>query len=157
MALAPLPAAPGVEAGFGRRPLPAGSGNPLGGYGGLFDRRAEGILDPPEARALVLQEGPVRVGLLTLDLVIAHRELRQAVLEEVHDSGFDTLILTATHTHSGPGGYLRGWLPERVTGGEFNPETLGQVRERAVQGLRCGPGDLAQALRVELTAGPTFG
>ena len=78
--------------------------------------------------------------------MIAHRELRQAVLEEVPDSGFDTLILTATHTHSGPGGYLRGWLPERVTGGEFNPETLGQVARAAAEALNRALADLAPAV-----------
>ena len=37
-----------LRAGYGRAPLPAPDGGPLAGYGGLFDRNAEGVADPPK-------------------------------------------------------------------------------------------------------------
>ena len=74
--------AEGLEAGFGSAPLPIPDGGPLGGYGGLRDRRAEGLLDPPEARALVVERRGLRVGIVVVDLVISRPALRDALLEQ---------------------------------------------------------------------------
>ena len=105
--------------------MPAPERGPLAGYGGLRDRKAEGLRDPPEARALVLEQQGLRVGLVALDLVIVHRELRDAVLARTGALELDTLVVVATHTHSGPGGYLPGFLVERITAGGFRPEVPG--------------------------------
>lgn len=139
-----------LRAGFGTAPLPTPDGGPLGGYGGLRDRNARGQLDPPEARALVLDQAGVRIGLVAVDLVIVRPALRDALLERARERGVDALVLVATHTHSGPGGYIEGWLAERVTSGRFDPETparlaraAGRALERAVADL--GPAEVASA------------
>ena len=117
----------------------------MGGYGGLTTRRAEGVLDPPEARALVLDEGPLRVALVVLDVVIARPSLRDLVIGATHSLDIDLLTLVATHTHSGPGGYLPGWLSERVTAGEYDPEMPPRLARAAAEALERAVADLAPA------------
>jgi len=101
--------ADGLRAGAAVAALPVPAGGPLGGYGGASDRRATGVLDPPQARALVLGSGALRVGLVTLDVVIVRPSLREAILAGTRDLGLGGLVVVATHTHSGPGGYVEGW------------------------------------------------
>jgi hypothetical protein len=134
-----------LRVGFGVRPLPARDGEPLGGYGGLSTRRADGVLDPPEARALVLDAGELRVAIVTLDVVIARPNLRDLVVEATHSLGIDALILVVTHTHSGPGGYLPGWLAARMTAGDYEPEMPARLARAASESLERAVADLAPA------------
>jgi hypothetical protein len=114
----------------------------MAGYGGLRDRTATGLLDPPEARALVLDGEGVRVAIVALDVLIARPRLRNALLTRISGLEVDALLLVATHTHSGPGGYEPGWLAGRVTGASFDPDVAGNLAraaaravERAVESL----------------------
>jgi len=76
---------------------------------GYFDRiknhqLASGTLDPLYARVLVMETGDKRVALLTLDL---GRTFREAWLERLRsavqkNTRIDYLIVSASHTHSGP-------------------------------------------------------
>jgi hypothetical protein len=142
------PAAAGeLRAGFGVAALPTPEGAPLSGYGGLRDRKAEGVLDAPEARALVLEQGDLRVGLVTLDLVIARPVLRDALVEEGRRIGVNSVVLVATHTHSGPGAYLQGWFAERATAGSFDPSAPERIVRGAARALARALGDL-RAVRV---------
>jgi hypothetical protein len=134
-----------LRAGYGSAELETPLGAPLAGYGGLWDRRAEGTLDPPRAIAVVLEQGTLRVALLSLDIVIARPSLREALLARTADLELDLLSLVATHTHSGPGGYLPGWLAERVTGGTHDPDVVPALTSRAEQALRSAVADLAPA------------
>jgi len=134
-----------LRAGFGTAPLPVQVGEPMGGYGGLGTRRAEGVLDPPEARALVLEGGGVRAGLVALDVVIARPSLRELVLAGTRELHLDWLAVVATHTHSGPGGYLPGWVAARMTAGEFDPEMPAKIARAASDALALASADLAPA------------
>lgn len=136
---------PALRAGLGSAPLPAPIDGPLAGYGGLRDRRATGTLDPPEARALLLEQGELRVALVSLDVLIARPALRDPLLEAAATRGVDALLLVATHTHSGPGGFLQGWLAERVTAGGFDPEAPDRLVRAAVRALERAAVDLAPA------------
>ena len=102
--------------------LPAGT--PLAGYGGfprrawvpdVFGRHPEafwfrpsvGTHDPITARALALEGDGVRVVWLALDLVGIDPSLVRDVRERLTRAGgpAPTLVVSASHTHSGPGGY----------------------------------------------------
>jgi hypothetical protein len=137
-----MAAAGELRAGFGVAALPTPEDAPLSGYGGLRDRRAESVLDPPEARALVFEAGELRVGLVTLDLVIARPLLRDALIEEARRVGVNSVVLVATHTHSGPGGYVPGWFAERVTSGSFDPAAPERLVRAASRALGRAMGDL---------------
>ncbi|MFI5314071.1 MAG: neutral/alkaline non-lysosomal ceramidase N-terminal domain-containing protein [Myxococcota bacterium] len=145
LACAPAYADESLSVGFAAEPLPARIGEAMGGYGGLTTRRAEGVLDPPEARALVLQQGELRVAIVALDVVIARPNLRELVVAATHPLDIDVLILVATHTHSGPGGYLPGWLPARLTAGEYDPAMPPQLAHAAAVALERAVADLAPA------------
>ena len=134
-----------LRAGLGVSPLPTPVGGAMGGFGGLVTRRAEGTLDPPQARALVLEQGELRVAIVALDIVIPRPNLRDALLEQVAGLDVDLLALVATHTHSGPGGYLPGFLAERVTGGEYDPEQPARLARAAASALELAVADLAPA------------
>lgn len=137
--------ADGLRAGFGVAPLPAPLGAPLAGYGGLRDRTAEGVLDAPEARALVLDRAGLRVALVVLDLVIIRPSLRDELLEQAPELGVDAVVLTATHTHSGPGAFVSGWLAERVVSGDYDPEAPGRLARAAGRAMERAVADLAPA------------
>ena len=134
-----------LSVGLGVATLPALSNGPLGGYGGLRERRADGLLDPPEARALVLTQDGKRVGIVTLDIVVIRPSLKHALDETIATLNLDPLILIATHTHSGPGGYVAGWLPERVTAGGFRPGLPEELISAARQALAGAVADLTPA------------
>ena len=134
-----------LRAGFGQSALPAEIGAPLGGYGGLWDRTADSINDAPEARALILELGAQRLGIVALDVVIPRGELREAVLREVAPLELDGLLLAATHTHSGPGGYIEGFLAARITSGRFDPAIRARMVEATAQALRSAAADLRGA------------
>lgn len=134
-----------LRAGFAAVPLPTPPGGPLGGYGGLRDRRARHTLDPPEARALVLDQGERRLGLVVLDIMIARPDLHRAVRTRTAALDLEPLAVVATHTHSGPGGYLSGWLAARFTGGTEDPEALDRLADAAARALRRAAEEAAPA------------
>ena len=132
--------------------LPTPEGGPLAGYGGVRDRKAESVLDPPEARTLVLDGNGLRVALVAVDLVIARLSLRDALAEQGERHGIDTVLLVATHTHSGPGGYLQGFAAERMTSGTFDPEMPDRLVRAADRSVARAVGDL-RAVRVAAALG----
>ena len=142
---APRARADELRAGFGAAPLPAEVGEPMGGYGGLATRRAEGVLDPPEARALVLEQGSLRVAIASVDIVIVRPNLRELALAEAAPLHLDLFTLVATHTHSGPGGYLPGWVQARLTAGEYEPAMPGKLAHAVAEALARAVADLAPA------------
>jgi hypothetical protein len=77
---------------------------PPGQYNFFFEPGA-GIELPPEANALVVRRGGVKVALVRADLYVMHEQLqrRVAALIEPHTGiGRDALFLVGTHNHSAP-------------------------------------------------------
>lgn len=137
-----------LRAGFAVALLDAPERGPLGGYGGAWDRRATHGEIPgrkPQARALLLARGAQRVGIVTLDIVIVRPELRDAIAQRVRSLELDPLLVIATHTHSGPGGYIEGFLAERLTSGSFDPAARESLVESAARALRDAAAELAPA------------
>ena len=86
---------------------------------GSGEVKATGTLDPLFARALVLETGAKRIALVTLDLC---RVFQAPLLDQLRErvrahSGINHLIVTASHTHSGPIIPIRESLPlDEMTG-----------------------------------------
>lgn len=115
----------GLRAGAASVSLRVPAGAPLAGYG-AFARRLwfpdilgryphafwlkphQGELDPVGARALVLESGSVRVAWVAVDLIAVDRAFTQRVLQRLDNAGQPpgALILSASHTHSGPGAFM---------------------------------------------------
>lgn len=93
-------------------------------------RPAAGVHDPLWARAVVFDDGRMRVGLVVLDLVgFMHPdviEVRRLVAERTR---VDYLIVCSTHTHHGPD-MLGLWGRSHASGGR-NPQYGEFVRRRA--------------------------
>jgi neutral ceramidase len=81
-------------------PLPA----TVAGYG-VPRATAHAVAFPVRARALVLESGAVRVGLVSLDVLVGDDGLDEAIAKATASLGLTDTWVTVTHTHSGPGGY----------------------------------------------------
>jgi neutral ceramidase len=96
-------------------------GSPMSGYGGRNNKPALGVRDRLYARCLAL-EGPggLKVAVVSADLLAFTPDLRASILAKTADLGFDLVLLAATHTHSGPGGYQKGWAVGRFLMGTYS-------------------------------------
>lgn len=79
----------------------------------------EFVQDSSYVKALALSNGKTRVAWLNYELLIVHPDLSKQVQDAVHQANLpiDQLIFTATHTHSGMGGYMPGPMGEMAFGG----------------------------------------
>jgi neutral ceramidase len=104
-----------LRAGVGRADITPPVGTPLGGYGERKGAASTGVHDPIRAKALVLDDGVTRLAILTSDLVGTNPEMVRRVAEA---TGFpqERLLVTASHTHSGPGAYGKGPFATIVLG-----------------------------------------
>ncbi len=93
-------AAPILRAGLSRVELtPAGS-MPMYGYANRKCGPAAGVHDPLMAKVLVLEAGASKMAIVTLDLgSIVSERLHREVADKL---GVSVLLLSASHTHSGP-------------------------------------------------------
>ncbi len=97
------------------------------------NRPASGVRDPIWARALVLEQGDLRIGIVTLDLVgWMHPEV-VSVREAATDLDLDHITVMSTHTHEGPDA-LGLWGRTETKSG-FAPEFREQVVQGAAQAL----------------------
>ncbi len=81
-------------------PLPA----TVAGYG-VPRASVRRVAFPVKARALVVQAGEVRVGLVMLDLLVGDASLDAAIHKATQGLPLTDIWVMVTHTHSGPGGY----------------------------------------------------
>ena len=94
-----------TRAGFARIELSgAQAGVELVGYPNR-EGPATGVLHPLQARALVLESSGSRIAVCVLELCNVEQDIVAAARERVAARGLvsaDALLVTATHTHSGP-------------------------------------------------------
>jgi hypothetical protein len=115
-------------------------------------RAATGVRDPVWARALVLDDGVHRIGLVVLDLIGHHYtdtlRIRQAVPSEL---GLDYVAVCSTHNHQGPES-IGMW--GRYPGLKGRDESwMARVRQAAVTAVRQAAAGLRPArLRVAQAA-----
>ena len=95
---------------------------PLGGYGGekrrVFPfsllsqkpyirgfRVAQGTLDPIRSKVMYIKNGDRKLLLVSLDLIGVTKDMHKDLVEKLKADGFSSseLIISGTHTHSGPG------------------------------------------------------
>jgi len=119
-------ACPGcLHAGAGRIGLSIPPGTPLAGYGdfarrllvpdvlgrrphAFWFRPNEGTLDPLAVRALVLEGGGQRLTWISVDLIAVDAAFTARVGRALVEAGLPAtaLIVSASHTHSGPGAFM---------------------------------------------------
>jgi hypothetical protein len=100
---------------------------------------SEGAHDELSARALVLRpQGSAPFALVRIDAIGASRELADLALERLSDLGYtpDTLLLCATHTHSGPGGIFRAPLARLIAMDNYRSELEERVADAIARAVR---------------------
>jgi hypothetical protein len=117
-----------LQAGLAERDVTPVTGVPLAGYGdrhvfpdllglhpyAFYLAPSKGRLDPIRAKVLVLRSGSDALVFVALDVVGLTEALRQSILQEIAGHGFDPnhVLVSATHTHSGPGTMTENELME---------------------------------------------
>lgn len=103
------------KAGAAQVEITPGAGTPMGGY--YKFRAVEGVRDPLYAKAIVIEQDGSRAAFVVLDLSGTTRTLVAAarkIIEEKHGLAPDRVMISATHTHSGPQ-LPRGSLMDQIT------------------------------------------
>ena len=114
-----------LRAGAARVALTVPAGTPLAGYGArerrllvpdvlgrhphaFWFKPSEGMLDPLAARALVIEGGGRRLTWVAVDLIAVDRAFTARVAGALVQAGLPpgALIVSASHTHSGPGAFM---------------------------------------------------
>ena len=126
-----------VQAGAASEPFVLPAGVPLAGYSRRHGKPSHGTHDPVGARALALSDDDTSAMLVSADVLIVDEPLFNAVRRRLGEAGLPgdlVLVLAATHTHSGPGGYGRQFL-EKISMGHYDPSVFDALVEAIV---RCG-------------------
>lgn len=100
---------------------------------------ALGADHPLTAKALVLRpEGQAPLALVRIDAIGVTAELQDLALERVADLGYrrETLILAATHTHSGPGAFFRMPLGRLIGMDNYRPELEARIADAIGRAIR---------------------
>ena len=134
-----------LRAGFGRVVLRPPAPYPLAGYITWSDRLAGDVRDDVEARALCLDDGRRRVAVCALDVLVVTQDLAQRIVAGLGASWrADQVLVAATHTHSGPGGY---WptTAGRFFMGRLRPAVRDHLVDAAVRAITDAARDLRPA------------
>jgi hypothetical protein len=149
------PQAASLTAGAASVEVALPEGVPLGGFGG-FPRRAwipdllgrhahafwfrpaEGVHDPVRARALALADSHASVMWLTVDLVAMDPGLTAELGERLRRAGlaYSAVIVSASHTHSGPGGYVDSAMFAFVALDRLSSEIRGRLLDALERAAR---------------------
>jgi Neutral/alkaline non-lysosomal ceramidase, N-terminal len=146
LAAAPAAEAAPLRAGVGKADITPRTGYYLGGWT-RQDRVAQGQHTRLWSRALVLQRGERKVALVAVDLFMVPGGLVKHVGDALASRGFSesNLLVSASHTHSGPGGYrVRGRAKQyRLTSLSFR---VRPSRRIDVHQVAASPGHVAVTL-----------
>ncbi|HET8540524.1 MAG TPA: neutral/alkaline non-lysosomal ceramidase N-terminal domain-containing protein [Anaeromyxobacter sp.] len=140
-----------LEAGVAEAPFDLPAGVPIAGFARLA-YGSEGSRDPVGARAVVLSAQGCRVALASAEILLVPEALEEAVAARVTDLGLAGIVLGATHTHAGPGGYWEHPIGERIATGPYDPRVRDAVAGAIADAIRKAALALAPA-RASVAAG----
>lgn len=133
-----------LSAGAAELPLATPPGVPIGGYPRLR-YGSEGVEDPPMARALVLSDTGLSVALVSVDVLLVPAALREKVEARLRDLRLDAVLVAATHTHSGPGGFWDDPLGARFGTGPYERALEDGLAGRVADAVRAAAAARAPA------------
>lgn len=96
----------------------------------------EFVQDSSYVKSLLLSNGKTTIAWFSFELLIIHPYLAQTVERQVREAfpAISQVVFTATHTHSGLGGYMPGVLGEFAFGG-FEEEIVQEIAFHSVQAM----------------------
>lgn len=108
-----------LQAGWASRSITPNNA-PLSGYGARKgDKMSTGSRDPVEVRVLALSDGKDRVVIAGADMLIIPPNIATLIRERVAAKvqlSPNNILLNASHTHCGPGGFAPGFASKAVGG-----------------------------------------
>ncbi|HEU0189935.1 MAG TPA: neutral/alkaline non-lysosomal ceramidase N-terminal domain-containing protein [Mycobacterium sp.] len=118
------------------------------GYG-VHKQVSTGLHNRLRARAFVFAAADARLLLVVCEVPLLLESLHREVLHRLEAAygsqyTFENVMLTATHTHCGPGGYADRWPYNSNTHG-FRPQTFGAIADGILEAVARAHADLAPA------------
>jgi neutral ceramidase len=119
---------------------------PLAGYGSRKGKPANGIHDSVFVKAVALQGNDNLLVFVTAGLLIMPPNVIDSVTLILSGEGIsrDRLFFSATHSHSGPGGWGPGFIASQFAG-EFNPSIEKWLIHQIVTAVKTAIADLKPA------------
>jgi len=102
-------------AGIAKAGITPPVGVPLAGFGARKSKPSTGVHDSLYVRVIALQAGEQRACLIGYDALLIHPDLARTI-EKRSGLKAEQLYFTASHTHSGPGGWGNGVVEEQFSG-----------------------------------------
>ena len=101
----------------------------------------EFVQDSSFIRSIVISNGKSQVAFLNYELMIVHPFLYHKIQDRIKKESlpFDHIYFTATHTHSGIGGYMPGLLGKIAFGG-YNKDVVSMLEDKTIQALQIAVG-----------------
>ena len=137
---------------------------PLGGYGSAERRNypfrfftkkpyfrtfrvSEGTLDPIRAKAMYVKRGDKKLLFVGLDVIGVTKGMHKDLIEKLSDEGFNSseVIVSGTHTHSGPGGLSNNFLWEVIAMDRFQKAYYDLFLSQVVDTVRAAIADVQAA------------
>lgn len=120
---------------------------PVAGYGKLKTKVATGIHDSVFVRAVALRTGPSTNYIVSGEMLIMPPNIIDSVILKLSKAGInrDQLFFSATHTHSGVGGWGYGPLA-KIMAGKRNTAIENWLEEQIIKVIYDASGDLRPAL-----------
>jgi len=108
---------------------------------------AKGVHDPLMARALILDTGSSRLAIVKFDAIAMVRELRDGIAAAAARLGIpdEAVMVTATHTHSGPGAMSHRRIWQLIASDCYNEANFRRVLAGAVSALEQAHAQLRPA------------
>ena len=135
---------PPLQAGAAQLDITPGLGTHLIGY--FTDRLATDILDPLNAKAIVLSCGDTTLGLVICDLIVVPGQVvgaAKARIQEQTGVPPENVLIAGTHTHTGPAIVGALGTPEEEGYGQWVAPRIADAFTMAHRGLR--PAQFAHA------------
>lgn len=97
----------------------------------------EFVQDSSFIRSIVVSNGQSQIAFLNYELMIVHPRLQLKIEEAVQQAGIslDHIYFTATHTHSGIGGYMPGLMGKIAFGG-YDQNIMTMMAEKSILALQ---------------------
>ncbi len=117
-----------VEAAVAVKEITPPVGEPMAGYSGRLPKESTGIKDKLFAKSISLKVGGKFVSIVSADILLFLPQIRSEIIRRTNLKE-EEIYFTATHTHSGPGGYAKGLIEEFVLG-SFSEKILDRLSQQ---------------------------
>lgn len=134
----------GFRAGWARQSISPPIGMPLAGYGAREGMASIGIRDEVFVKALAVADGADTAIIVGSDLLIVPENVAdqvRALISQGTPLSGDEILFTASHNHSGPGGFAPG-----VVSGLFNGSFHPHMEELLVTAFAVAIGEAIDAM-----------